>query len=162
MIAQDKLEGKKILIVDDEPDVVETLEDLLPMCSVATAANFVEAKTLLETEYFDLAILDIMGVDGYRLLEIANHRRVTAVMLTAHALSPGNVKHSYKKGAAFYIPKEKMIDIVQYLNDILADIEKGKNPWDRWFEKLGTFCERQFGSDWKKSDQDFWERFPFY
>ena len=26
------LDGKKILIVDDEPDVLDTLEDLLSMC----------------------------------------------------------------------------------------------------------------------------------
>ncbi len=28
------MEGKRILIVDDEPDLLDTLEDLLPMCDV--------------------------------------------------------------------------------------------------------------------------------
>ena len=31
------LNGKRVLIVDDEPDVLDTLEDLLPMCSVTKA-----------------------------------------------------------------------------------------------------------------------------
>ena len=93
------LEGKKILLVDDEPDVLDTLDELLPMCKVVKASNFKAAKDYLETRYFDMAILDIMGVDGFALLEIATHRNVPAVMLTAHALSPENIVKSYQEGA---------------------------------------------------------------
>jgi len=39
----------------------------------------------LQTRPFDIAILDIMGVDGYGLLRVAKERGVVAVMLTAHA-----------------------------------------------------------------------------
>ncbi|MBC8421007.1 MAG: response regulator, partial [Desulfobacterales bacterium] len=80
------LDGKRILIVDDEPDVLSTLEDLLSGCDIVKAGNFLDAKNLLSTQYFDMAVLDIMGVDGYKLLEIAIERKVIAVMLTAHAL----------------------------------------------------------------------------
>ena len=66
------LRGKKILIVDDEPDVLDTLEQLLAMCEVKRATNFEEARSLLEKHIFDIAILDIMGVNGYGLLDIAN------------------------------------------------------------------------------------------
>jgi len=62
MSDQTLLDYKRVLIVDDEPDVLETLEQLLPMCDVVRASNFEEAKALLETQYFDMAILDIMGV----------------------------------------------------------------------------------------------------
>ena len=41
------LDGKKVLVVDDEPDVVETVEELLPMCQVTCASNFAEAEELL-------------------------------------------------------------------------------------------------------------------
>ena len=54
------LDGKKILIVDDEPDVLEVLEELLKMCRVEKATTFEKAKELLETQPFDMAILDIM------------------------------------------------------------------------------------------------------
>ena len=57
------LEGKSVLIVDDEPDVLDTLEDLLSMCSVVKASGFDAAKTLLATRSFDLAVLDIMGTE---------------------------------------------------------------------------------------------------
>ncbi len=70
------LEGKKILIVDDEPDVLDTLENSLAMCELLKAFSFRQAKELLETQYFDFVILDIMGVNGYRLLEIANEKKV--------------------------------------------------------------------------------------
>ena len=42
------LDGKKILIVDDEPDVLEVLTELLDMCEVVTASTFEQAKELLE------------------------------------------------------------------------------------------------------------------
>ncbi|MEJ2102907.1 MAG: response regulator, partial [Desulfobacterales bacterium] len=127
MADQDLLTGKRILLVDDEPDVLDTLADLLPMCKTVKASDFKTAQDLLETEYFDMAILDIMGVKGFELLEIANQRKVSAVMLTAHALSPDNVVKSYKEGAASYLPKEEMVNIVSFLNDVLEAKQQGKS-----------------------------------
>jgi DNA-binding response OmpR family regulator len=74
-MANSLLDKKKVLIVDDEPDVLETLKELLSMCEVTEAATFERAKELLETQVFDIAVLDIMGVDGYRLLEIARQKK---------------------------------------------------------------------------------------
>jgi DNA-binding NtrC family response regulator len=162
MAEKDLLEGKRILLVDDEPDVLDTLADLLPMCETVKASNFKAAKDYLESEYFDLAILDIMGVEGYQLLEIANQKAVTAVMLTAHALSPENVVKSYKGGAASYLPKEEMVNIASFLNDVFEAKEKGKSPWDRWYDRMGAFFEKKFGPKWQDDEKDFWEKFPFY
>lgn len=162
MKPENLLEGKRILVVDDEPDVLETISDLLPMCQVVKAAGFEEAKALLKTQSFDMAILDIMGVEGYALLEIANNKEVTAVMLTAHALSPDSIVKSYKEGAASYIPKEEMVNIVAFLNDILEAQRRGKNVWGRWLERLDAYLAKRFGHDWQKNDKEFWEKFPFY
>ena len=162
MAREDLLKGKRILIVDDEPDVLETLEELLPMCEVMKASKFDEAKKLLKTQYFDMAILDIMGVDGYKLLEIANKRDVIAVIVTAHALSPDNIVRSYKEGAASYVPKDEMANITTFLNDILEAKEMGKSFWWRWLVRLSTsYWEERFGSDWQKDHEDFWKNFPF-
>lgn len=162
MASRDLLDGKRVLIVDDEPDVLETLEELLPMCDLVKAYSFHEAKERLEAGYFDLAILDIMGVDGYELLEIANRRKVIAVMLTAHALSPEDTVKSYKEGAASYIPKEEMTNIVTFLNDILEAKEKGKNFWWRWYDRLASYYDKKFGPEWQQHDKEFWEKFPHY
>jgi DNA-binding response OmpR family regulator len=156
------LDGKRILIVDDEPDVLATLEELLSMCDLVKASSFLEANDLLTTQYFDLAILDIMGVDGYKLLEIAVERKVIAVMLTAHALSPEDTIKSFKDGAASYVPKEEMENIVKYLNDILQANKEGKSLWWRWMERFSDFYDRRFGLDWKDRDKDFWESLKFY
>ena len=144
------LEGKRILIVDDEPDVLDTLVDLLPLCVVTKASTFDQARRLLEDQYFDMAILDIMGVEGYDLLKICNDRRVIGVMLTAYAVTPEDIKKSYEDGAASFVPKEKMADITTYLSDIFEAREKGKNLWWRWFDRLADYCERKFGPDWQK------------
>ena len=162
MTAHDLLKGKRVLLVDDEPDVLDTLADLLPMCEVVKASDFKTAKDYLETRHFEMAILDIMGVDGYKLLEIAAGRKVFAVMLTAHALSPDNVVKSYREGAASYLPKEEMINIASFLEDILEARQQGKSPWIRWYARMASFFEKKFGPDWQKKDKDFWENFPFY
>jgi DNA-binding NtrC family response regulator len=162
MTSENRLDGKKILIVDDEPDVLETLEELLSMCDVSKATSFEEAKELLEFEYFDLAILDIMGVEGFDLLEIARERGVIAVMLTAHALSPENIVKSYKEGAASYLPKEEMANICTFLEEILEAKEKGKHFWWRWLDRWGGYYDKKFGEDWKDKDKDFWDKFRYY
>ncbi len=162
IVRRSLLDGKRILIVDDDPDVLETLEELLPMCDVVKASTFNDAKELLEDQFFDMAILDIMGVNGYELLDIANERKVTAVMLTAHALSPQHLVKSHEKGAASYVPKDKMTDIATYLKDILEAKEKGMHSWWRWLDRLGSYFEKAFGADWQNGDEKFWGNFPYY
>jgi DNA-binding NtrC family response regulator len=154
------LDGKRILVVDDEPDILIVLEDLLSMCDVVTASTFQEAKDLLESQGFDIAILDIMGVDGYGLLEIANKKNIPVVMLTAHAFTPDNLVKSIKEGAASYIPKEELTNITTFLNDVLEAKKKGENTWGPWQERLPTsYFERRWGAAWQDTDQEFWERF---
>jgi DNA-binding NtrC family response regulator len=154
------LDGKKILVVDDEPDVLEIMEDLLRMCRVATASNFEDAKKLLETQTFDLAVLDIMGVDGYGLLEIAKRKKIPAVMLTAHAFNPPNLVKSIKEGAAAYVPKEEISNIAEFLNDVLVAKATGKNPWGAWEDRLpSSFFDKRWGAAWRDTDRDFWETF---
>jgi CheY-like chemotaxis protein len=150
MESQDWLAGKRVLIVDDEPDVLDTLADLLAECRITRATTFEQAKDLLGKQYFDIAILDIMGVDGYELLKICSQKRVVGVMLTAYAITPEDVKKSYENGAASFVPKEKMADIATFLTDIYEAREKGKNLWWRWFDRLADYCEKKFGPDWQK------------
>lgn len=156
------LENKKILIVDDEPDVLDSLEELLDMCTTVRAQTYEEANHLLKTQDFDIAILDIMGVDGYQLLETATQKKVVTVMLTAHALSPENIKKSYLGGACSYIPKEEMINIEVFLMDVLKAKKEGKNPWTAWYSRLAVFCEDKFGKDWDKDEKKFWEKMIYY
>jgi DNA-binding NtrC family response regulator len=154
------LDGKKVLVVDDEPDILEVLEELLGMCEVVTASTFEQAKQLLESQDFHIAVLDIMGVDGYGLLDIASKRDIPAVMLTAHAFNAENLVRTIKEGAYSYIPKEEISDIADYLIDALIARQKGENPWNAWQDRLpSSYFERRWGTAWKDTDKDFWHKF---
>ena len=83
-------------------------------------------------------------------------------MLTAHALSPDNIKKSYLGGACSYIPKEEMINIEAFIIDVLKAKEEGKNPWTSWYKRLAVFCEEKFGPDWDKDEKEFWEKMIYY
>jgi DNA-binding response OmpR family regulator len=152
------LEGKKVLIVDDEEDVLAQLIELLDMCRIDTASSFKEGKQLLESDGYDIAILDIMGVKGFELLEIANRQKVPALMLTAHALSEESLKKSAKEGASYYAPKEQIDKIELFVADVLEAKEKKKSPWSKWFERLGHFYDKRFhGTHWREQEREFWE-----
>ena len=110
------LNDKKVLAVDDEPDVLDSLEELIsvdaPRCILAKATCYEDAVALLEANDYDLVILDIMGVRGFDLLELAVQRRFKVAMLTAHALTPEALKRSYDMKAYAFLPKEKLADIL--------------------------------------------------
>jgi DNA-binding NtrC family response regulator len=151
--------GKRILIVDDEPDVLETLSALLDICKLDTALTYKEAKELLYENEYDVAILDIMGVKGFELLGIAKDRGVPALMLTAHGLSEENLKRSAQDGASYYAPKEEMTKIGLFVADVLEARAKKTSPWIRWMERLGAYYDRRFGGkDWREKEKEFWAK----
>lgn len=153
------LDGKKILIVDDEPDVLETLEEMLDMCLIDKAPNFETARKFLNKNTYDAAILDIMGVRGYDLLELATDKDIPALMLTAHALSPDNLVKSIRKGAQSYVPKDKISEIAAYLAEVIAVKQAGTEKKGKWFAKLKPFFDRKFGPGWREKDKAFWDDF---
>jgi DNA-binding NtrC family response regulator len=154
------LQDKKVLVVDDEQDILDVMKETLSMCRIVTAANFEDAKELLETQYFDLAVLDIMGVDGYGLLRICTQKKIPAVMLTAHAFNPPNLVRSIKEGAAGYLPKEEISRVAEFLNDVLVAKATGKNPWGAWQDRLPTsYFEKRWGGAWRDADKEFWRTF---
>jgi DNA-binding NtrC family response regulator len=155
----DILEGKRVLVVDDEPDVLETLEEMLDMCLVDTAPNFETAQKFLNKNHYDVAILDIMGVRGYDLLALANRKNIPALMLTAHALSADNLVRSIKGGAQAYVPKDKIGDIHIYLIDILKAQEEGRGKEGNWFARLKPFFDKTFGRGWRGEHPEFWKKF---
>ncbi len=157
------LDNKKILMVDDEQDVLDALESMLDTCELVKANSYETAMQLLETQHFDIAILDIMGVNGYGLLEIVSRKNVIPVMLTAHALSPEDTVRSYKEGAAYFIPKEKMSEIATYLEDVLEAREQGTNPWSRWASRFVNYYNEKFGPKWwDHENKEFWKNLGYW
>ena len=159
MAENDILKGKKILAVDDEPDVLDTLKEMLDECVMETASTYELAKELLQSRVYDVAILDIMGVRGFDLLKIAMKKKIPALMLTAHGLNPENLVDSVKLGAKSYIPKDKISDIDIYLKEIFLAKEKGIEKSGNWFARLGSYFDDRFGHGWKNKDKKFWKEF---
>ena len=153
------LRGKRVLIVDDEKDVLNLLIELLDMCQIDTASSFEKARQLLETGQYDIAVLDIMGVKGFELLDIANKNGIPALMLTAHALTKDALKESVERGASYFAPKEEIGRIDVFIADVLEALKKKKNPWVRWSERLASFYDKKFtGTNWRKQEQEFWDK----
>jgi len=153
------IKGRRVLIVDDEQDVLDTVSELLEICRIDTALSFDAAKGLLEENTYDVVILDIMGVNGYDLLEITKQKGIPTLMLTAHAFSNEALKKSAEMQASYFVPKEKMAQIDVFVADVIETVEKGKNPWVRCFERLGRFYDQRFGgTDWREKEKKFWEK----
>ena len=152
--------NKKILIVDDEIDILESLEDLLDdIFMVDPASSFEEAVACLKNNTYDVAILDIMGVRGYDLLEATHALGIPTLMLTAHALSPDNLKKSIERGADAYIPKDKMVDISMYVEDVLMSRQnKGKKNF-KWYAGMMPLFDKFFGEGWRDPEKEFWAEF---
>jgi CheY-like chemotaxis protein len=152
------LNEKIILAVDDEPDVLDILEEEINAecrgCRISRATTYDQAMEALAKGSFDLVILDIMGVRGFDLLDEAKKRGLPVAMLTAHALSADTLKKSIEKGARAYLPKEKLGEVVPFLEDILE--YENDEGWNRLFGRLGDFFDRRFGPDWQQPDTKFW------
>jgi len=160
-MAESILNGKSILAVDDEPDILDVLEEEIleaaPKCKFEKATTYHEATRRLASQVYDVVILDIMGIRGFELLNLSAKRNLTVAMLTAHALYPEALKRSIEMKARAYLPKEKLGEVVPFLEDVLKyDYLPG---WGRLMKKLGEYFNSRWGRSWKKSEEKFWKDF---
>lgn len=112
-------EKKKILIVDDEADVVEILESRLKECDydVICAFDGEEALRKARQERPDLIILDIMlpKMDGYQVCSTLRSeeaiKEIPVIMLTACSRMD-NIKKGMDLGAVSYVAKPLKLDVL--------------------------------------------------
>jgi DNA-binding NtrC family response regulator len=150
------LKDKAVLIVDDEPDILDSITEQLDMCRIYRAKDYEIAMQLMAGFRFDIVILDVMGVRGFELLKKSVSKGFPTVMLTAHAMTPESLKESIQMGAVSFLPKEMMAELDTYLVDVVTHSKK--MVWKNLLDKLGDYFDRQFGSDWKEKD-DFFKKF---
>jgi len=153
------LQGKSILIVDDEADVLQVLEDEIraacPDCTIDKATTYEKATELLRSKEYGVVVLDIMGVRGFDLLEMAVNRNFKVAMLTAHALTPEALKKSHDLGARAYLPKDKLGEIVPFLEDMLK--HEYKTGWAKLLNKLENYFDDRFEPGWRgRSGINYW------
>jgi len=101
-----------VLLVDDEPNIVLSLEFLMRKQGyrVGIARNGTEALAAIAADAPDLLLLDIMmpDVDGYevcRQLRARPDRAATKVIFLSAKSQPADINKGYAVGADLYIPK---------------------------------------------------------
>ena len=117
MSPESPLKDRLILVVDDEPDILDIAEEELNMCIVHKAHDYYTGLQHLLSYSYDAVILDIMGVNGFDLLRVAASKGFPAVMLTAHAVTREALKKSIRLGAVSFLPKEKIVELRGFLED---------------------------------------------
>ena len=108
---------KRILIVDDEPDLVETLQVRLAQenYECLTANDGHNGFELARAEKPDLVILDIMlpGMDGYKVARLLKFQKelkhIPIIMLSARDRDE-DVLLGEQTGANYYITKPFSMD----------------------------------------------------
>jgi DNA-binding response OmpR family regulator len=126
-VAADK---RKVLIADDEPNIVTALEFLLKRAGydVRAAANGEEALALVESYAPDLVLIDIMmpGKSGYevcqRMRERPEWRHIKIVMVTAKGRE-AEVSKGMSLGADLYVTKPfSTQELIAAIDRLLADV----------------------------------------
>jgi CheY-like chemotaxis protein/anti-sigma regulatory factor (Ser/Thr protein kinase) len=105
--------GAAVLIVDDRPENLESLEVFLePLgARIVTAGSGRDALRLLTTEEFAVILLDVQmpEMDGFETAAFIRSRTETRsipiIFLTGISASPENVFRGYEAGAVDYIVK---------------------------------------------------------
>lgn len=119
---------KKILIVDDEPNIVLSLDYLVRKKGFIPfiARNGTEALQITRSEIPDLVILDIMmpDIDGYEVCRILRSEELfsnTKIIFLSAKSSKEDIQRGLSLGANLYITKpfstkQIMQEIVKLLN----------------------------------------------
>ena len=121
----------KILIVDDEPDLVSTVEYRLQFadCQVVTASNGQEGLERAEAEKPDLILLDtnMPVMDGHEMLERlranGSLKHIPVIMLTARC-EPQDIAAASAHGVTDYVTKP--FDFAELTAKIQTALKEGR------------------------------------
>jgi DNA-binding response OmpR family regulator len=126
-----KASRTRILVVDDEPNIVQTLQDRLEMneYEVITAGNGREGLQKFEQERPDVILLDVIMpiMDGHEMLESLRKQPggqdVSVIMLTARSQTQ-DIARANACGIDDYIVKP--FDLSELLEKIESVVEHRK------------------------------------
>ena len=115
----------RILIIDDEKENTEIIKDILEDVNYSTvlARSASEAKTIVNTNSFDLILMDVWmpGQDGISLLSEWHSEGfdTPVVMMSGHA-EPSDIVKAMKLGATDFL-KKPLHDFLPILRNIMTD-----------------------------------------
>ncbi|MBO5259916.1 MAG: response regulator transcription factor [Agathobacter sp.] len=121
----------QILVVEDEKAISDLIRLNLTKAGygVTTAYTGMEAADILETENFDLIILDVMlpELDGFELMEYIRPLKIPVIFLTAKNSLEDRMK-GLTSGAEDYMVKPfEIVELLARVNIILRRYNKAQN-----------------------------------
>ncbi len=129
--------GNKILVVEDELEYQNLMMAILAGYEVTVCGTSEEALTAIQTEKFDLIILDInlFGMSGLEFLGILHQQGLdakTPVLMCSSQTDPETKDKAKKNGAAGFIPKpyspEGVVAMVSAILESGAPTEEKAEP----------------------------------
>ncbi|MGO9117837.1 MAG: response regulator [Desulfomonilaceae bacterium] len=132
------LEGKRILVVDHEREVLNIVAEALVASEVVIVGNAEEARPLIAKEFFNPAILDTVSASGCDLLQDCQANKLPAAMLTSREVEVRRVNEAMKWGAMSFFPKDELDRLPETIAELLERLEKGKTHWTKPFRRLGA------------------------
>jgi CheY-like chemotaxis protein len=132
-----RLDGLRVLYIDDEPDIAEavgiTLESM--GAAVRTCTTFDDASQLLGTESFDVVVTDLSlggGSTGYDVIELLRvmpqHRLVPAMVLSAY---DGEDDLGATRDAGFVAHIVKPIDFALLAREMQSAVRRARAQGSR-------------------------------
>ena len=137
--------SKSILIVDDEPDIIKLISDILSELSfnIIKASTVKEALDFIENRSFDIALLDVSldetKRDGVFLLKTIKEKlpETQVIMMSGHA----NIQiavDAMKLGAFEFIEKpfseQRLINFIKRASEILDLKTQNKELKENYFK----------------------------
>ena len=137
--------SKSILIVDDEPDIIKLISDILSELSfnIIKASTVKEAVDCIENKSFDIALLDVSldetKRDGVFLLKTIKEKlpETQVIMMSGHA----NIQiavDAMKLGAFEFIEKpfseQRLVNFIKRASEILDLKSQNKELKENYFK----------------------------
>jgi two-component system, sensor histidine kinase and response regulator len=143
--------GKKILVVEDDTELRETIAELLKSVGYdpVSMPDGLYAVRFLENEIPDLIISDIMmpNVDGYQLLEyiqkMASLSNIPFIFISGRA-DYSDIREGMIKGADDYIKKPfRALELIQSIDTQLKKKEKLDNKFEQICGNISAYIPHE-------------------
>ena len=94
------------------------------------------------------------------MLDLAVRKNLRVAMLTAHSFTPQSLKRSFEMKARAYLPKEKLRELVPFLEDVLK--YEYLPGWQRLMKKVESYFDARWEKHWQKGEgnlENLWKDF---
>jgi len=153
----DGVKKPRVLVIDDNPDILTLMSDSLPEYRVLTAQSAEEGLKIIRDNAPDLIITDIMmpGVDGLELTKQIKQdrhmRNIPLVILSARNSTDDRVE-GLQSGADAYIPKPFPFS---YLRAVVTRLLAGKSEMQEYYNTSSSAFRYMHGRLVDKEESGF-------